>query len=284
VDEKKAYDILDIARGARPGNIWDFAERSPQSSMDLQRAMDIAADSGYRINDWDSWVPAYNIAMAFSGDRIKQAYESPQANYALSHLFETMPTFLLRPIVQDLQHFALEAAKHRYGCRCMIRFVRYHADKSEPEVAEVVHALLSDVLALGRSEFGTHVVQEILRKGLPEHRQAVVSAFRRDLLRESKNRFTFPIIEEAFRCCEPDLVKEMLDRLLSHKDGIRELVESKFGVKVVQAILNGPQQQAIAEHICAIASQINHSGAGRFVLQEAHKIMSLASDSFAGST
>jgi len=271
-DEQRAYEILEIASGARQGNLWDYAKRDAESSTNFQRAMELAVAHGYQTDDWDS---AYNIVMAFN-DHIKQAYESPHGNYALSQLFEVMPTFLIAYIAKELQMFAVDAAKHRFGCRCMIRLVRYHADSYEPEVAEIMQMLLSDVFSLGRCQFGTHVVQEIIEKGLAEHRRAVVSGFQRNLFRESKNRFTYRIIEQAFQYSEPDLVQEMWDELRSHKDGIRQLIENEFGVKVVKAILHGPQRRAVAEHICGIESQINSSRAGRQVLQilqEANKIM-----------
>lgn len=265
VNEEHAWEIVRLADGAPEERIWYFANKSAETSAALQRAMEIIADKG-------KWDIATNLVNAFGG-HIKHAYESPHGNYALARLFEVMPTCLVSNIAQELRNVAVDAAKHQFGCRCMIRLVRHHANSRNEDIAKVICALLSDVVALGRSQFGFHVVQELLTKGLPEHRRDVVNALKGNLLHESKHRFAYRVIAQGFQSCEPDVVKTMFDEISNHKDGVRQLIDSEFGMKVVRSILHGPQRKEIAEHICSISSLIKH----RPILQDAERIMGVAS-------
>jgi hypothetical protein len=286
-DEQQSYEILETARD-QPGILWEAARSDAKSSKALQDALSMAADNGYHHNEWRDavnmvWHLAYNV---------RQACESPHANFVISHIFETMPTWAVIDLAQELQYHAVEVAQGRFGCRCVIRLIRHHAQSGDETVSNVIMQLINAVKDLGRHQFGTHVVQELIESGLPEHRRAIVGAFQRSLLSHCKNRLSYRIVEKAFECCEPVLVSEMLDELLNHRDGLRQLTDSEFGVKVVKALLqrlpsplDSSQRRAVAQSLIDNAWQIN-SRVGRSLVTDAYKIMGLRvnSESFNRST
>jgi hypothetical protein len=272
-DEHWALEIIDKARMAesenRLGTVWEDSKRDGHSSATVQNAMVVAAERGYASGQWDD---AWAMISGLRG-HVRQAFESPFANYVLSRIFEVMPTELVTILAEELRPCAVEAAKHRFGCRCMVRLIRHHAYGGDETVLAVIHDLVSELSALGRAQFGTHVVQELVDCGLPEHRRAVSKALKGGLHRESKNRFTGRIVEKALLNCDADDVNDMVDEFLNHKDGVRQLIDNEFGARVVRVLLgDGRHAHRVAAHILRCCSSQGHSRVGRLVIQEARSI------------
>jgi hypothetical protein len=253
--------------------------------MNVQTAMEIAAARGYENNTQDAWSDADAVVAGLRG-KVRLAYESPFANFVLSRIFEVMPTHVVSCLAKELRGLAVDAAQHRFGCRCIIRLVRYHARQIEDEhVSAVINELLAAAAKLGRTQFGTHVVQEVLESGLPEHRAAVARHLRGKLLHESMNRFAGRAVEKAIaKCCHSD-VNKMMDELLSCKEGVYQLVNNEFGTRVVKVLIGGeigeqrgsgpPWRHAkrAAEMLCKFPSEVESSRSGRPLLHHARVIL-----------
>jgi len=272
-DEKAALEIM---RTARSGSIWELSSQNNRSSANVQDAFAIVANRLWESNSEADWNDAWALVASFQG-RVQQAYESPHANFVLSKIFEVMPTSILGCLCEELQldHMIVDAAKHRFGCRCMIRLVRHHARQAADNegVTQVIQTLLESAEQLSLAQFGTHVVQEIIDSGLPEHRSMVASSLKRNFNRYSRNRFACRVVEKLLsKCCAND-VHAIMDELLGSKDGARQLVGHEFGSRVMKALLNGEHALRAAQRLCTFSPEIASSRSGKLVLQEAHAII-----------
>lgn len=282
-DEKWAHQIIEKARVAlaesrQETSIWELSHQNKHTSSNVQDAMAITAKRGWSSDTEQGWHDAWAMVACFQG-RIRQAYESPFANFVLSKIFEVMPTTIVGFVAGELKDGAEEAAKHRFGCRCMVRLIRFHAQAgAEIEtVSQVINEVVAKAEPLGLTQFGTHVVQELADSGLPEHRHMVFCALRGHFHRCSRNRFACRVVERLIVKCCPSDVHAMMDELLGSKDSARQLVVHEFGARVVRAFLNGQYAERAAENLCAVSAEIVSSRSGRLLLQDAHAIAARSS-------
>jgi len=196
-DEQSAIKMLEMAR-LEPGIIWQYATGSAASSATVQKALDLVAASGQRQ---DAQVLIFGMC-----GRARQAYKSPSGNYVLSKIFEVMPTDLISCLAEELHGCALDVARHRFGCRCMLRLIRHHAMSGSEAVLAVIEELVAEVSRLGPAQFGIHVAEELLDSGLPEHRQAVARALKDSLNPKANHRLTKGLLKKAFDICDAECV------------------------------------------------------------------------------
>merc|ERR1712039_270094 len=106
----------------------------------------------------------------------------------------------------ELRGCAFDAAKHRFGCRCMLRLIRHHAMSGSEPVLAVIEELIAEVSRLGPAQFGIHVAEELLDSGLPEDRQAVARSLKDSLNRNTKHRLTKSLFKKALDICDAESV------------------------------------------------------------------------------
>jgi len=282
-DEKRACEIIEIARLALNQNrfdptIWELSHQNKHTSVNVQNALDIAAHKGWESGSEADWGDAWALVMCLQG-RVRQLYESPAANFVLSKIFEVMPTSVVSCLAEELCESIIDAAKHRFGCRCVVRLVRYHAKEGahDDNVTKVVESLVGAVDPLSHAQFGTHVVQELIEAGLPEHRRKIIRSLQGGLHRMAKNKFATRVVEKLIsKSCASD-VYAMIDELLNGRDSMRQMVilmNHEFGARVVKALLNSAQARRAAECICKVSSDSLTSRVSRGLLQDAQSIVS----------
>jgi hypothetical protein len=173
-NDQYSVDIIRRAREAFSQNcqdayIWKLASHDKQGSVNLQRALEVAANTGYYQDSWDdAWALLWNLL-----GYVKQACENPFANYVISQAFQVLPTFIVNYLAAELQQgVGFEVAKNRFGCRCMIRLIRYHTSSAEDGscVSRVIDELSEAYAKLRGTQFGTHVAKE-LDASIPAHKK-----------------------------------------------------------------------------------------------------------------
>jgi len=285
-DERKAWDIIHSARQATVKNqpavcVWELARQDKHSSANVQDALAIAAQAGNESNSEDGWRDAWALVSGLWG-RVRQAYESPFANYVLQQIIEVMPTEIVNCVCEELVGLAYDAARHQFGCRSMIRLIKHHAQESTHHrfLSQVIGELLASAAELAKEQYGTHVVQELLESGLPDHRAAVAKALKGHLHAYSKKSSPGAgrVVEKAFLYCSAVNISAMSDELLSSKDGLRQLVNNEFGIRVVKLLLAGDHAKRAAELLCALSPEDVTSQKGRLLIVEARMIATNLSD------
>lgn len=192
-DLSTAYDIIHTAHFA-PHRVWELAQQSKVSSANVQGALVIAAQRG----PTDGWRDAWALVGGLRG-HIRQAYNSPFANYVLSKIFQVMPTFIISGVAKELQGYGGHAAKHRFGCRCIRDMIHHHAKHNDRRVSQVINEVIAEAGALACHDFGTHPVRELLDRGLPEQQDAVEGALQTNILILLNNRHGIPVLKRVIR-------------------------------------------------------------------------------------
>merc|ERR1711988_1336486 len=103
---------------------------------------------------------------------VRPAMRSMYANYVLQKIIEVTPISKHSFIVEELNGFAIEVARHRFGCRILCRILE-HGSLEDGRTAQLLQEVLDDAEALSRHTYGNFVIATILEFGLPQHRQQV---------------------------------------------------------------------------------------------------------------
>merc|ERR1712050_829028 len=94
----------------------------------------------------------------------QEGLENQHANHVFKVLAEVMPTEYVGWMAEELKGQGHWAARHRFGCRTMLRLARHSGDDTVE--ARQVQELLEEVLpysgGLCRDQFGNYVVQEVI--------------------------------------------------------------------------------------------------------------------------
>jgi len=167
---------------------------------------------------------------------VREAVESPHANYVIQKVVEVMPSSQTAFVAQELAGAGVAVACHRYGCRILCR-VFEHSPRDAPATAALCEEILAEASKLARHSFAHHVVESVLEHGLPPQRERVAAALRQDLTRGARNRNASHVIETALKYCSQDVQKAFSDDLLHDMDHVVELAQSQFGAYVVRALL-----------------------------------------------
>lgn len=172
---------------------------------------------------------------------VQHAIQSPHANFVIAHIVQVMPASLSSFVSEELIGIAAQIARHRFGCRVIIRLLEHSAKQAE--TVNLVHELLMEAAGLSRHTFGHFVIQAILEHGLPLHRQSIVAAMRGSnndekdhLMHIAINRHGCHVVEEAMAWCSPEDVQSMCGVLLADQTSVLQLAHNQFGCYVLRAI------------------------------------------------
>jgi len=197
-----------------------------------------------------------------------RALGSPQANYVLQKVVQTLPATLSGFVATELAGKGVEAARHKFGCRIVCRLIEHTA------LSAATSALLGEILAeadkLSRHSFGHHVVQSILEHGQPQQRARVVEALRGDLLRCSLNRNSSYVVDKALTYCGPEDRAAMAAELLACPGDLLQLAGCQFGFHVVKTLTMVPGRHAkiVLDAIAHEAALIKESKYGKRLLED----------------
>jgi len=199
------------------------------------------------------------IAQQLEG-HVKEATESPHANYVLQKVIEQLSSATSSFIADELLPYAPRFSRHRFGCRIVCRLVEHCS--SEESTQRLIEKLLEDpeeALDLCKHNFGHHVVQSILEHGDARHKEIIADVMRHDLLANARHRSSSYVLEAALLHCSPQ-DQESLVQFLVQPVVVAELAQSDFGggVFVVRTLLKHPMvdAEALIQTVPAVAAVI----------------------------
>eukprot|EP00413_Alexandrium_margalefii_P012597 CAMPEP_0204527752 /NCGR_PEP_ID=MMETSP0661-20131031/9150_1 /ASSEMBLY_ACC=CAM_ASM_000606 /TAXON_ID=109239 /ORGANISM="Alexandrium margalefi, Strain AMGDE01CS-322" /LENGTH=442 /DNA_ID=CAMNT_0051533683 /DNA_START=53 /DNA_END=1378 /DNA_ORIENTATION=- len=108
---------------------------------------------------------------------VREACESPHANYVIQTIITALPTAMSDFVVKELSGVAARMARHRCGCRIICRLIEHSTANSE--LAVLLSEILAEAEVLCQHPFAHYVVECVLEH-LPEHRGRIVEALSAD--------------------------------------------------------------------------------------------------------
>ena len=237
-----------VAQNELLGAVWPYS-RHPLGCRLVQLAIQTTRPSVGKA-----------IAAELQG-HVKEATESPHANYVLQKVIEQMSattsSFIAEELLLNVQRFA----RHRFGCRIVCRLVEHCS--SEDSTHKLIETWLEDpeeALDLCKHNFGHHVVQSILEHGDVRHKEMIAEVLRHDLLANASHRSSSYVVEAALlHCSAKD--QESLVQFLVQPGVVAELAKADFGVFVVRTLLKHPfvDAQVLSQTVPAVAAVMNSS-------------------------
>merc|ERR1712178_91417 len=227
------------------GLIWKYSKDKVGCRF-VQKAFDVA-----------SRALADELVRELHG-HVREAIDSPHANYVIQHIVDVLPVGPAVFIAKELVGLAVAQARHRYGCRVLIRLLEHSAGQVGTE--RLVDELLGEASALARHSFGHFVLQAVLEHGSAHHRHGIVLALhgqdadKDGMLLNAMNRHGSTVFETAMLHCSDEDKQAICQGLLSQQDYVRQLAHSQFGRFVLRTLLRHPNEsvkdyQQMAWHI-----------------------------------
>jgi len=201
---------------------------------------------------------------------VRDALRSPHANFVIQKVVEIMPVSLAGFVAKELSGTAAEMARHRYGCRILIRLLEHHSGSDARDAKMLIDELLMDAAHICHHSFARHVVDAILEHGTGEQRHKVAMALLRDVVHNSRNRNASYVVERALSYCSLEDRRALGAELLNAGERFIALAMHDCGSHVVKALLRSQTEHAQAARriLQSEASKLNESKYGKRVLEE----------------
>jgi len=205
---------------------------------------------------------------------VKEAIESPHANYVLQKIVEILPCDVSSFISTELAGFGVHVAKHRYGCRVLSRLVE-HAPSCN-ETVKLLDEVVSAAAWLCRNAFARHVLQSILEHGSTEHCRKIVTAIRSNLLGLAMHKEASYVVQHALLHAQRYHVEGDefgLTRELVGHEAVRSMAARRGGCHVIAALLEtAPSvRQEVWDAVLEQAEDIGTTSHGSALLTMVHK-------------
>mmetsp|Transcript_5713 Transcript_5713/g.21657 ORF Transcript_5713/g.21657 Transcript_5713/m.21657 type:complete len:640 (-) Transcript_5713:241-2160(-) len=274
--ERPAGILAEVRRATfegRCGQVWELACRDCESSLAVQKAMDILSSglhASTREGDWNTYEQVLRDAQAMLGDlsgHVREALKHPHANHVMKHALETLPTELVGFVPFELVGHAVATSKHAFGCRAVLRIIPHCGKGSWASgCADVVmEEVLDKVGELSRDEFGQYVVEALLQHGSSTQRHRVAAAMVGPRLAEmAKHKHASRLLGLVFQMCEWEDTRCIVGGLLACPETVRELLWDKYGVHVLQDVARlGPMFPEIQGVLMPFAQEFLNTRHGR---------------------
>jgi len=166
---------------------------------------------------------------------VEEAYKCKNANFLIEKIIIQMPGETANFVIEELLPTAVEAARHRYGCRILCRILEHmRGDKK----SQLVENILIDVKSLIRHNFGFHVIEHIVEFGSQKQQSIVAEALLAELPDGAKYRNASYLIEKVLKFCSDDVQHKIIHKVQQH---LQELATQKCGRYVVMELLKLPE-------------------------------------------
>ncbi|CAJ1437900.1 unnamed protein product, partial [Effrenium voratum] len=175
---------------------------------------------------------------------VREAAASPHANYVLQKVIIQLHPKASAFIAEELLEQGARFARHRFGCRILCRLLEHCT--TEEMTFRLIDEILADreeALDLCRHNFGHHVVQLVLERGDPRHKDILVEVLLKDLPSNAAHRRASYVVEAALGNCSPKDQLRMLEQL-RQPAVLSELAQSRFGLFVARTLLRRPEVDA----------------------------------------
>uniref|UniRef100_A0A7S1F1W1 PUM-HD domain-containing protein n=1 Tax=Noctiluca scintillans TaxID=2966 RepID=A0A7S1F1W1_NOCSC len=241
-----------------PGNVWSFATK-PDGCRIVQQAFDEARNNGEREA----------LAAELHG-HVWAALRCPSANFVLQKCIATLHHHSLQFVLDELMlqgcSAAVYAAKHRYGCRIVLRLLE-HCTASQ--VAPLSEALLESLEALCAHAYGNFVVQHLIDFGSREQTRRCFSLLAKRALDLGLNGHSCAVLNKAFSCGTSDDATILSRAILSHEDLVVRMSCCRHGSAAVIHMLEtlpAPERGHVCRQLSGKDKKLIASRYGRMVL------------------
>eukprot|EP00429_Kryptoperidinium_foliaceum_P018854 CAMPEP_0176046316 /NCGR_PEP_ID=MMETSP0120_2-20121206/22997_1 /TAXON_ID=160619 /ORGANISM="Kryptoperidinium foliaceum, Strain CCMP 1326" /LENGTH=577 /DNA_ID=CAMNT_0017379727 /DNA_START=62 /DNA_END=1792 /DNA_ORIENTATION=+ len=269
-------DANDAACGCFEGQVWALSCRDGASSLGVQRAIAILARVLRDPVAGQRWRVQFDVEALVGQLRghVLEAIQHPHANHVIKQVLDMMPSEYAAFVADELVGSGVWAAKHKFGCRAILRLVQ-HASSDSWESAsakEVLSEVLQEADELCRDEFGKFVLEEIIERGLPEQRQLALSALRARLARNARHEHASFLIQRALRSIgsgREDGTSEMADELLASRDAAQSLARNQFGRYVLRDLARSAKHARRARDLLTpLTGELQGSKQGKKLLMD----------------
>ena len=208
--------------------------RTPSSSV-LELALQ--AEGSRRVQadlDGPDKRKTAGIAAQLRG-HVQVAVASPHGNYVIQKLVEVLGRADGSFVEEELFGAAVWAARHRFGCRVVIRLMEHRASV---DIAPLVEEILPELRSLICGRFAHYVVEALLVHGAAPWKSAVVAALLvYGATRAARHKYARFVVQRALNCCEPSDCELLVDDLLCTDGGVKKLARHSRGVHVLDDIV-----------------------------------------------
>jgi len=188
------------------------------------------------------------LAMELRG-RVREALESPHANFVVQKMIEVMSPAAVTFIVEELTGAAVETAQHRYGCRAICRLLEHcpHA-----QTRHLIDEILMEATSLCRHSYGHYIIQHVLEFGTPEQKGAVVQTLVEDALGFASHRCGSSVVEHALGHSGHEDRQALLHALLRDSSSFAQLASTRYGSYVARTLVHATCTGGEGADACAL--------------------------------
>mmetsp|Transcript_161144 Transcript_161144/g.284026 ORF Transcript_161144/g.284026 Transcript_161144/m.284026 type:complete len:358 (+) Transcript_161144:64-1137(+) len=245
------------ATAAIAGQVWRLSQ-DPQGSREVQRVLEqaeaetICDEFGIQTSK-----ALEDIAVELRGHVI-EAMRCPHANFVLQKCISAAAPISARLFLEELLQESVEsvaqAARHRFGCRVIERFL----EVCEPtQVAPLADLLVDDALLLFTHPYGNYTMQHLLAHGQSEHRHRLAELLQANAAQIGANFYGCAVVGQALKhVSQEDQIA--LARSLLHVPGLLvTMARSKHGhsaARLAMQALDGPERDAARREFCIESS------------------------------
>jgi len=184
-----------------------------------------------------------------------------------------MPVSRAAFVAQELAGIASQVARHRYGCRVIIRLLEHSA--LEASTISLVNELLVESSDLIQHAFGRFVAQAVLEHGSAEQRHGIADALHGEegdcegLLQNASHRNASCVFETAMVYCAEEDKQSIRAKLLGDPSNVTQLAQNQFGSFVLKGLLacRDEDTKAALRTLQEASSELQGSRPGRRILE-----------------
>jgi len=214
---------------------------------ELQRKLEVADD-------------ALRSAMAEElRGRVCIAAMSPHANYVLQKCIEVLHPASFQFIIDELlSDCILSSARHKFGCRVVMRLLEHGLPGQVYALAE---ALMPGISELARNGYGNYVVQHMIKYCTHEQRCSVMDALQKNIALICKDLYGSSVVRTVLASSESIASSCLATAILMSEGLVHDLAKSHRGQAILKLMvkLDIPQSQGLLEKLTTTES----SGASR---------------------
>lgn len=209
---------------------------------------------------------AASLALELRG-HVWATIASPHGNYVVQKMIEVLPASLVVFVAEELRGYAVETARHRYGCRVLCRLLEHSA--SEPATVALVEEVLTQAAVLSSHEYGHYVVESVLEHGSASQASCVARDLRPDLSLHCQDRNATYVVKAALAHSAADC-QSLADELIADSEQLQLLAEHRYGYHVVLALLRSPSRASSSaqQALRPLVPQLRLSVFGSRVVEE----------------
>uniref|UniRef100_A0A7S0ZZQ6 PUM-HD domain-containing protein n=1 Tax=Noctiluca scintillans TaxID=2966 RepID=A0A7S0ZZQ6_NOCSC len=216
--------------------VWSLSFGGKDTSLCVQSAARLAASKLHDTSEVRSeGLRELQILLSGLHGHEMHAATHTSANYVLQLLLELAPAAMTAFISSALLDRGVALAKHRTGCRVLVRVLRHQLPVGITAANQLANEIAESANHLSKHEFGNYVVQEVLEQGSDTQRHQIASKLCRSntLLSNAMNPHASCVVQKVLKLCTSEVTGPMVARL---NQSMRTLTKDKFGRHVAKTV------------------------------------------------